>query len=88
MRSIREPNKADRKHGVVQSFASNLHVGLHRPSNEDRITVRPRLLPPPERREEYYYQHHDDPRTTVLDMTKKKKWPLCSYFGVYDGHGG
>ena len=40
--------------------------------NEDRVSIILNILRPPNR----------------PDLESLKQWPRCSFFGIYDGHGG
>ncbi len=61
-----------RGHGSVAAYAVNTHQGLVRGYNEDRVSIVLNIMRPPDREE-------------AKDMDE---WPTCSFFGVYDGHGG
>ena len=72
-----EPTKTSNKRtGIIRAYAANTNQGLVRNYNEDRVAIITNLLPPKNRLK----QHGGD-----IDP---EKWPRCSYFGIYDGHGG
>jgi protein phosphatase 2C family protein 2/3 len=50
----------------------NTHQGIVRGYNEDRVSIVLNINKPPNR------PAHD----------ADDEWPKCSFFGVYDGHGG
>ena len=64
-----------KRNGVVRGYAANTHQGLIRNYNEDRVSIILNIVEPDERKE--------GPQSEL-----RKPWPICSFFGVYDGHGG
>ena len=63
---------ANKKFGVVKSFAANTHVGLVRKANEDRIAIILNVIQPVQKEPKMPEEH----------------WPKIQIFAVYDGHGG
>jgi len=65
-----------RRNGVVRGYAANTHQGLVRNYNEDRVSIILNISEPQSRRK--------------LSPTggEPSPWPICSFFGIYDGHGG
>ena len=71
------PNHEQTKHslkrnGVVRAYAANTNQGLVRNYNEDRVSIILNILRPATKEHQY----------------SDKDWPRCSFFGIYDGHGG
>ena len=64
-----------KRNGVVRGYAANTHQGLIRNYNEDRVSIILNIVEPDERKVGPGSEH-------------RKPWPICSFFGVYDGHGG
>ena len=62
--------------GVVAAYAANTHQGIVRNYNEDRVSI---IL--------NCHNHKKDANNPV-NPRKDEVWPKCSFFGIYDGHGG
>jgi len=60
----------------VISYAVKTDSGLVRKRNEDRVTIIQEIIPP---RDSNYFN---------MPKGLTSTWPRCSFFGVYDGHGG
>ena len=61
-----------KRNGVVAAYGANTNQGISRNYNEDRVAIILNIMRPKGK------------QTTGTDV----EWPKCSFFGVYDGHGG
>lgn len=61
-----------KRNGIVKAYAANTNQGLVRNYNEDRVSIILNITNP-------------NPNPVIRN---KDAWPKCSFFGVYDGHGG
>ena len=75
----------------MEAFAANTHSGVLKDLNEDRVSIVTNLLPPKERKHQFYIKgtkNQNDQQAEELARKCLKRWPRCSFFGVYDGHNG
>ena len=61
---------------MVRGYAANTHQGLIRNYNEDRVSIILNIMQPESK------MKRDPINGDSLP------WPVCSFFGIYDGHGG
>jgi len=61
-----------KRNGIVAAYGANTNQGIVRNYNEDRVAIILNIMKPKSKQQEF------------SDM----EWPKCSFFGIYDGHGG
>lgn len=73
-----EPTKcSSTRNGIVKAYAANTNQGIVRDYNEDRVSIILNIVKPQSRR-----------KVIAAKRLEHENWPNCSFFGVYDGHGG
>ena len=82
LKNFEEAKFASKSHGLIISYAANTHQGIQRYTTIlSSLTTLSR-------------NYNEDRVSIILNMTRpasKKNipvWPKCSYFAIYDGHGG
>ncbi|CDW83297.1 serine threonine protein phosphatase [Stylonychia lemnae] len=72
-----EPPKCSNKRtGVIRAYAASTNQGIYRQYNEDRVSIILNVARPANK-----MGLNGQPDNPL-------RWPKCSFFGVYDGHGG
>lgn len=64
-----------KRNGIVKCYSANTNQGLIRNYNEDRVSIILNITKP-------------NVTSSSASEEADRPWPTCSFFGVYDGHGG
>ena len=67
---------SSKRNGIVAAYGANTNQGTVRNYNEDRVAIILNIMQPKSKQ----------PAKTAEDSAVP--WPKCSFFGIYDGHGG
>lgn len=68
------PKSSNKRTGVIRAYAASTNQGIYRSYNEDRVSIILNIVRPLN-------------KTNGL-AESVTRWPKCSFFGVFDGHGG
>lgn len=90
------PKISQKSCGLVKAYAAMTQRSQNKNYNSDRISIVTNLLPPRDRKDEFHIPHSNSSRENTDDTVSDqelagkylKRWPRCSYFGIFDGHNG